>query len=345
MGNKYSSLLKYIEEDNLYELEKNIKTIDLNKRFENGKTILIKTINKLSPNGLYLLLRNGADPNAYDNNLRTPIFYLLKNQTIIESFEKFKILLEFNTNLNHKDIKYKTPLMIFCKYNGNFPFFIDEFLKYNIDLNIIDKYGDTSINYLIKYFLKNNKNNLFENLYKLLNNGADLNILNKTDQWTPLIMIIHISLIHNNIDLIKWCYNAGANIKQKDIFNKYPIHHLYKCYYSKKYNITDEFFNNAEKLLNFDKIEKNYYIMRNNILNNDINKLLIENDNLKKLNYKLEIEKSKLEIEIDDLIYKDYENCAICLNKTDEKTICGHYMHNTCLTNINLCPICRKSLI
>jgi len=74
-------------------------------------------------------------------------------------------------------------------------------------------------------------------------------------------------------------------------------------------------------------------------------KLDSEKAELEKEREKLDQEKKKVyEMNIDDMLKVDEEECCICLETTSEKLVCGHFVHKDCFkkNNKNTCPICKQ---
>lgn len=73
---------------------------------------------------------------------------------------------------------------------------------------------------------------------------------------------------------------------------------------------------------------------------------MISNNEDIEINIRKDIEECKdCEICVEELSYE----CVICLNKVEKETNflkfnCGHkkYMHNSCIVNVDKCPLCRK---
>ncbi|OUM67439.1 hypothetical protein PIROE2DRAFT_40000, partial [Piromyces sp. E2] len=135
-----------------------------------------------------LLKRDGANPNESNEKGRTPIYYAIKKNNM----EFIKILLNFNADI-HKEIKGKTPPLIYKKVNIN------------------ENVNDQGMN-LLHYSSASGHLKFLEILLEL---ELDVNKQSK-DGSTPLLLSIKNGHLECSVKLIK----AGADVTISDVEKK-----------------------------------------------------------------------------------------------------------------------------
>ena len=147
-----------------------------------------------------IALNKGANPNISNVKNKTPIFYLTNNTK--NSFEKFKLFIDFNANLNFIDFyednflmnDFEENIFLYVKEKG-FDYYHKNDFNNNIFHNIALR--DVELNQIEKYnFLK------IEELDTINNGGL-----------TPL----HIATIQLNSVLIKQLINLGFDKEKKTL--------------------------------------------------------------------------------------------------------------------------------
>jgi hypothetical protein len=127
---------------------------------------------------------NGGDPNTYNDNGWSILFYYI---SLLDCFE---LLLERGANPNQSYFKDKETFPLFhciCYYNTQH---IKLLLKFGADPNCMD-HGITPLHKITNYY-----GNLFIELFNLLmNSGADINIKTKNgDSCIDLVVKEHLKI-------------------------------------------------------------------------------------------------------------------------------------------------------
>lgn len=152
---------------------------DVNKACIAGTTPLHAAIKRGRFEIAEALLNNNADPNAADEDKRTPIFYFFtKTATNIELLD---LLLRFGADINWLDYGYSTVLY-YAVRQGNLEV-IKKCIEYGVDLNHKDGGGWTALDYA-KVCRRSIFDNKIVNFLKKAMKNADL-IQQMTNQAVP----------------------------------------------------------------------------------------------------------------------------------------------------------------
>ena len=183
----------------------------------NGPTMLSFAASKNYESVAQVLLRKGADPNAWNNQSHAPI-HLVSNL----GFTKIvQLLLEYGADPNLKDNDGITPL-IHAVNRGN-----EEIAKilidYEADVNNSDLLGNVPLHYAV------GADKEIRILKLLIENGASLNIKDQ-DGYTALHHAVHLDLVEYVIVLLQ----SGASLNVKDHNKRTPIE---CCFQWKKMNV------------------------------------------------------------------------------------------------------------
>ena len=144
------------------------------------------------------------------------------NQNIIhqcclyETPEIVEFLCKQNANVNHRDIYNKTPLHYACEYgffNNAIVLIVNNALVHINECNIQPIH-------LLSLSKESSVEKLIEFTKLLLDNGADVNSIHSIFGYTPL----HSACIKNNILLIYFLHENGANPNIKQISGNTPLH-------------------------------------------------------------------------------------------------------------------------
>ena len=93
---------------------KNSNNNSINIVDNNGSTPLMCICSILSPKSIKYLLENGADPNMQDSVGNTPLHTIIKVTETNKTRKIIEILLKYSVNLNLKNNKDQTPLLLAC---------------------------------------------------------------------------------------------------------------------------------------------------------------------------------------------------------------------------------------
>lgn len=116
------------------------KGADVNARDNNLVTPLISLANRNSIDGATILLRRGADPNIMDNTEQTPLHY-----AAARGFDEMvKILLEYNAETEPRNSYGRTPLVLAAREAGN-PDVIKLLVERGSDINAADNNSATAL--------------------------------------------------------------------------------------------------------------------------------------------------------------------------------------------------------
>jgi len=172
-----------------------IKKVDINIKDKNNETILhyicvLKDINLLPL--IYMALKAGAKINERNKNGISPIILIIRSNNILVL--KFLIRQKIDIiNINIKDNSGNIPLHEACMISKE----MVEILINKSDINIQNKYGDSPL-----YNACIRKN--IEIIKLLLQNGADINIINNYDGNT---------ILHGICEEIDYYSNKEENFK------------------------------------------------------------------------------------------------------------------------------------
>ena len=202
-----NNIFKYIENNNIDELEKCIKNDPriVNIQDEEGKTLLFHTYNY---DIAKYLIENGADVNIQDEEGQTRLYYAI----IYEYYDIAKLLIENGADVNIQDEEEQTVLFILNNDNYDIAKLL---IENGADVNHQNKYGETSLSYAV--FTKSIKI-----LNLLIENGADVNIKDE-DGKTCLYYPIN----NNNINMAKILIKKGADVNIQDKEGKTPLFYTY----------------------------------------------------------------------------------------------------------------------
>jgi len=182
---------------------------DVNAKNNNGETCLYYATKENNIEIVQLLLENGADINAINNYGKTPLIYSIwsNNKDIVE------LLIQKGADVNAKNNYGDTPLYYAIKENNKD--IVELLIQKGADVNAINNYGDTPLYYAIK-------KNKIEIVQFFLENGADVNAKNNYGD-TPLIYAITNAIEENKIEIVTLLLENGADVNAKNNYGKTPL--------------------------------------------------------------------------------------------------------------------------
>lgn len=147
---------------------------EINDKIENGRTAL-SLASQRDIDTILVLLKHGADTNIRDDFGKTALFYAVNSGFLIRAVfgngtevNTTYLLLENGADVNIRDEHNRTALM-YANVNT-----IPILLKYGADVNYVDVLGDTPLHFFIN-------NSMAREVKILVDNGADINALNKNN--------------------------------------------------------------------------------------------------------------------------------------------------------------------
>ena len=205
---------------------------------ENMETVLHKAVMCNNIDVARALLDNGANPNAMNKLLDTPLSIAIKKGFTDLCF----LLSEKGASLNHADKEGNTPLLLAIQKDNHE--LIKKFIDGGADVNVKNKNADNALLYAVKnanseltsFLIKrgaklNITNNDFntplilscqagdQNVVRILvEGGADVNFMN-SDLNTPLLAAVK----PRNASIVRFLISKGANINEKNRATMSPI--------------------------------------------------------------------------------------------------------------------------
>lgn len=149
------------------------------------------------------LLKNGANPDLYDEIGMTPLMWAIYKQ----QYEVIDTLIANNVNLQYRENHYGlSPLMWTLSYGDSTSF--SQILNAVDDCNIQDFSGETALHMAVRF-------NDMDALRLLIQNNANPNIKDKEGK-----MPIHKAALNGSFESIKELIKNGAKVSVKDSLNK-----------------------------------------------------------------------------------------------------------------------------
>lgn len=190
----------------------------LNKK--NQSALIIACQHNSNINNIKVLLKSNADVNIIDNQGMTALLHLLTKEEIKDndllmwetpyqndtmenqfspSFNKIKLLIIYNANINHFNYKGENALMLSINHSRVFNYLINH---PKIELNQVNQYNESILHTAVEF-------GTFEQVKVLLQKGCNPNIYS-TRKSTPY----NLSVTNNNSDVTELLlkYNADINL-------------------------------------------------------------------------------------------------------------------------------------
>lgn len=182
------------------------------------------------------LLELGANPNAIDDALQTPLHYAIKSIAL----ESASLLIDYGADVNARDASESTPFHYcnaLCDRSYNYSNFIKKSLEAGLDLNLKNKKGYTVVEAILEGFYRSFREIRvpYETLKLLLEYGADFTIYKNLSS---------ITLYFANVDDFKILIANGV---RPELIVKFFWHYC-------DYHIGDDRRDWFEKILSYKKI-------------------------------------------------------------------------------------------
>ncbi len=273
-------IFEAISEQNNIELEKYLKSNDINIINENNESLLHYAIKHSNENAVKMLIENYINLNIQDRFGNTPLIFAIIHNKI--GF--FKHLIRNQANLNLANFNNETPILI--ALNNNREEMVKILFEKKVDLSIKNKNEENIYFYLVR------SHNL-ELLKLLLNDNIEYiyskNYCNNT--------LLHQSVSISDYEITKYLLESGLLSNVKNKFNETPIFNAVKngdiemisilikygalldienSFFETIYNIADkkilEFLDYKETSVNYLKYIKKYPL-HCAVIKNDYNKV------------------------------------------------------------------------
>ena len=243
------------------------KNIDVNKKNNNGKTILYNIFTLCTYNIILNVLEKNKDIDIYDINGKgeTLLHTLLYSNG--ESTKNKMIMVEYlietlNIDLNKKDNKGRILIYYICKSCTNE--IISLVLEKNLSFaNALNKRGDSIVHVLLNNINYNNTENTKIQLIKQLIEKNEHYLLNKNKKNITVLLLI---LKYEEFD--SYLLEKEININNSTLFNMEIIKQLL---YYKKYHFLDKFLGKISESIEIIGIENLKKSLKDSIHFNGLN--------------------------------------------------------------------------
>ena len=189
---------------------------------ENGNTALFYAIQyhdyiKADNSVLTTLLNHGANPNKANNNKETPLLFLIKQPSSINTIynhhliDQMRILIEKGAQINAQDADGNTPLIYAIIYHGNQMHgwdIVEDLLEKKADITLKNKQSKTALDYAYAGDRSNPAVIIIINSLKNYNK-------NQTETAPTLTPLMEAAK-EDNIDAINQLLKQGAKINEQN---------------------------------------------------------------------------------------------------------------------------------
>jgi ankyrin repeat protein len=210
-GNTCGHLLANFGYDGLLKECLNKNNNIINMQNTKGETIIHNILDNSTLLNWILKNIKNVDVNIISKDGFTPLLYYIKKSknTSDVFFENIKLLLDYNVNLNIPE--YNPPLCYAASLNKLF--IIELLLKYDINVDCVNNNNITPLIISIK-------NNNYEIVKILLNNGANINYTLSEEN----INILSMAINNNNNEMIKLLFKHDINVNKHNKYLNTSLH-------------------------------------------------------------------------------------------------------------------------
>jgi ankyrin repeat protein len=200
---------------------------DVNTPEKNGETPLHVAAGGQNPQLVRLLIEHGANVNAKNNSLFTPMMYAAEYcKSSTAKLQTIKYLIEKGAEVNAQSKNGWTALMLVCK-NGkpgaHRQKAVEHLIKKGADVNMATNYGWTAL--LLLFYEQDPGEDGLVISKMLIEKGADVNAKNKI-QWTPFMSAVRFGEPSaEKLKTVRYLLKKGANVNAKNKHQWTPLMH------------------------------------------------------------------------------------------------------------------------
>ena len=194
--------------------------VEVNKQDKVNDTPLHLAIRRNQPRLARILLENGADANAENNEGMTPLQILSESNTEDEgNVLNLAQLLKYGAEVNRRDKANDTPLHLAIR--GNMSRLSGILLKHGADTNAENNESMTPLQILLERYYTNDECNILDLTSLLLDKGAEVNRRDKANDT-----LLHMAIRRNRFKIAETLIKRGADANAENDKGVTPLHML-----------------------------------------------------------------------------------------------------------------------